>query len=246
MSVRRRFPWGKRVEEPSAAPSAAPAQSTAPPLPRPPAEPHHWLTVVVARPGPAAPVPAAGASVVVRPFPRGAARPLEPVARVTASADGSVALCLPEGRYAVSARHEGEGRAVTLTLEHAGRALLLLEALGRRAVLTVEAADAAGAPLSNAVVAVRAVPTGTQAGSATTDERGVASLQLPPGAYEVRVGETVAKTYVEADTLLRLTAEAAPDPAAPPSPSRYAMRARTATSYVAPFDVAGVRDDVWN
>jgi hypothetical protein len=166
------------------------------------------------------------------------------MARGTTNAEGTVALHLPAGRYAVSARHNGEGRAVTVTLEHAGRAVLVLETLGKRVVLTLEVSGPDGAPLPGASVEVRSAPAGTLAGRGITDERGVAALHLPPGAYEVRVGEVRARTFVETDTLLRLAAEAVPAPQA--VASRYAQKARAATSYVAPFDAQHVRDDVWN
>ncbi|GEM_PF-7088161 len=232
------MPWSREPAEPE---QVAPP---APPLPRPPAAPHHWLTVLVARPGPEGPLPVADARVVIRPFPLGAPKPGEPMARAATGPEGTVALLLPAGRYAVSARHAGEGRAVTVTLEHAGRALLVLEALGKRVVLTVEVSGPDGGALPGAPVEVRSAPAGTLAARGATDERGVATLHLPPGAYEVRVGAARARTFVETDTLLRLAAEAAPAPQ--PVASRYAQKARAATSYVAPFSAEHVRDDVWN
>lgn len=230
------------------APGAPPAPAPVlPPLPRPQGIAHHWLTVVVARPGPAAPVPVAGARVTVRAFPRGAPRPGDPVARGTTGADGSVALQLPAGRYAVSAQHGGEARVVTVTLEHGGRALLLLEAPGRRVTLTVEAFTPDGRPLPHAVVDVRTSPAGTPAARGHADERGVLSLPLPPGAYEVRVGDASARTYLEADTRLRLTAEPAPaDARQPPPVTPYAQRARAAATHVAPLDPSSVRHETWN
>lgn len=230
---------GRREAEVEEIPSPAP-------LPRAPTLAHHWLTVAVGRPGPHAPIPVAGARVAVRWFPRGEARPLDVVARGTTGPDGTIALQLPEGRYAVSAREGGEGKAVTITLEHAGRATLLLESLARRAVLTVEVTDLAGEPLADAAVDVRTHPTGAPAARSVTDDDGVAQLPLPPGAYEVRVGDAVAKTYLEADTVLRLSATQAPGAAAPAPPSRYAQRVRAATGIVAHLDTAQVRDEIWN
>lgn len=241
---RRGLPWSRPSDDESAAPSRSPPVAAA--LPRPPLVEHHWLTVAVVRPGPAAPLPVPEARVVVRPFPRGTARPGEPVARGSTGADGAVALSLPAGRYAVSATHGGEGRAVTITLEHAGRATLVLEGLGRRVVLTVEVSGAEGEPLAGATVDVRTVPGGAHAARGMTDERGVAAIHVPQGAYEVRVGDTAAKTYVEADTLLRLTAEASRAQPAAPAMSRYAQRVRAATSQVAPLDLSNVREEVWN
>lgn len=242
---RARLPWS-RDKDPQPEASPAPTARPAPPLARPaPAAPtHHWLTLLVARPGPEGPLPVPGAKVVVRPYPRGAANPGEPMARTATGPDGTIALHLPAGRYAVSARHQGDGRAVTITLEHAGRAMLLLEALGKRVTLTVEASGIDAGALVGAAVEVRATPAGTLAARGVTDERGIAALHLPPGAYEVRIGATRVKTYLETDTLLRVAAEAAPAPG--PIQSKYAQRARAATSYVAPFDAEHVRDDVWN
>jgi hypothetical protein len=192
-------------------------------------------------------VPVAGARVVVRSFPRGSARPGEPVGRATTAADGSVALLLPAGRYAVAAAHEDESRAVTITLEHAGRAMLALESRGRRVVLTVEVALSDGRAVENGCVDVLTVPGGALAARGSTDAEGIAALSLPPGAYEVRVGDAAAKTYIEADTLLRVTADAAPRAlAAPAAVTRYHQRVRAATGYAAPFDVAHLRDDIWN
>ena len=235
-----RLPWRK------AEPAASEAAGQTLPLPRPPTVEHHWLTLVVARPAPAGPVPVAGARVVVRAYPRGAPRPTEPVARGTAGPDGTVTLHLPAGRYAVSASHDDEARGVTITLEHAGRAMILLEGLGRRVVLTAEVTGPDGSALGGARVEVRTTPARALAAEGHTDERGVASLLLPPGAYEVRVGETLAKTYVEADTLLRLSADAPRIDAPAVATSRYAQKARQAVAYVAPFDLACLRDDQLN
>ena len=231
-----RLPWRKREE----------AVAEIAPLPRPIAVEHHWLTLLVARPAPAGPVPVPGARVIVRPWPRGAARPADPVARGSAGADGTVALSLPAGRYAVTATDGEEARAVTVTLEHAGRAVVLLESVGRRVVLTAEVRSPADGPLVGAPVEVRSSPGGALAAEGTTDERGVVNLLVPTGAYEVRVGTTVAKTYVEADTILRLSAEAPRVEAPPVRVSKYAQRARLAVAYVSPFDVQCVRDDMLN
>lgn len=226
--------------------------------PEPPAEPvplvarpraiaHHWLTVAVVRPGPESSVPVAGARVVIRPFFRGAARPEDPVARGATAADGTFAASLPAGRYAVYAQHEGESKAVTVSLEHAGRATLVLESAARRAALEVIVTGLDGAPLAHAGVDVRAVPTLAQVARAVTDAAGSARLALPPGAYEVRVGGASARTFVEADTTIRLAADPAyAEPVAEAPMSRYAQKARAATSVVAPLDPAAVRPDVWN
>lgn len=224
-------------------PAAATCQPT---FPRPQAVPHHWLSVLVARPGPHDPVPVPDARVVVRPFPTGATRPGEVVARGTTGPDGTVSLLLPEGRYAVAARDGEDGRNATITLEHAGRALLLLESLGKRVVLTIEASTFDGRILADAAVDVRTVPTGSVAARSVTDADGVCNLKLPPGAYEVRIGATAAKTYVETDTLLRVSADpAGVTPEAPPD-TKYAQRIRAATNYVATYDVEAVREDLWN
>jgi hypothetical protein len=223
-------------------------RGAAPALPRPPTLPveHHWLTVQIARPGPHEPIPVAGARVLVRPYPRGATRPGEVVARGATAADGSLSLLLPAGRYAVAARHEDDGKYVTITLEHAGRAMLVLESLGKRVTLTVEASTLDGRPAPNAAVEARAVPAGAIAARGLTDEDGVATLLLPPGAYEVRTGATVAKTYLETDTLLRLTATEGAPPPDSEAATRYQQKVRTATNYAAPYDVAAVREDLWN
>jgi hypothetical protein len=169
------------------------------------------------------------------------------VARGATGPDGSLALSLPAGRYAVYAQHEGEGKAVTVTLEHAGRASIMLESLGRRVTLSCEVAGQDGLPLSEATVDVRTVPAGTHAAREITNEDGIAEISLPPGAYEVRVGETVTRTYIEADTILRLTAETRPaDALASPPVSRYAQRARAATSVIAPLDSGSIREETWN
>ncbi|HET6403460.1 MAG TPA: hypothetical protein VFH78_02335, partial [Candidatus Thermoplasmatota archaeon] len=170
----------------------------------------------------------------------------EPVARGATSDDGTFAALLPAGRYAVYAQHEAEGKAVTVTLEHGGRALLVLESLTRRATLTVEARGLDGMPLSRARVEVRALPSGAVATSLDTDDDGVAQATLPHGPYEVRVGEAVTRTYLEADTLVRVVAEEPPPAEALPPMSRYAQNARAATAVVAPLEHARVRDEVWN
>lgn len=264
MPGRLRIPWiGKRGEsasdaEPEAAPVAPPAapQRPAPPLARPADPPHHWLTVLVARHGPVGLVPAPGARVVVRPFPRGATEPGEPVGRGTASADGTLALLLPPGRYAVAAAHQGDGRSVTVTLEHAGRATIVLESLARRVRLTVEASGPDGFALTRAPIEIRSAAGGALVQHGATDDVGIATLHVPPGAYEVIVGGARVRTYVEADTRLRVATDLAPDqpatPAAdaqalPPTPaSPYAQKVRAATTYAAPFHVSNVRDDGWN
>ncbi|MEA3202130.1 MAG: hypothetical protein QOE90_3558 [Thermoplasmata archaeon] len=247
MAGRRvRLPWSRRGDDVAAEPADAPVARAAGPLPRPEPKgaPHHWLTLVVARPGPEGPLPVPDARLVIRPYPRGAPKPGEAMARATTGPEGTASLHLPAGRYAISARHGSDGRAVTVTLEHAGRALLLLEALGKRIALTLEISGMDGGALPGAAVEVRASPAGALAARGLTDERGVATLHLPPGAYEVRVGETRVRTYVETDTLLRLAAEAVPAPQS--VQTRYAQKARAATSYVAPFNAEHVRDDVWN
>ena len=236
----------RRKEEPSA-PSAPDAPPLPPPLPRAPSVAHHWLTIVVVRPVPGSAVPAAGARVVVRPFFRGQSRPEEPVARGTTAPDGAFSVSLPAGRYAIYAQHEGEAKAVTVTLEHAGRATLALESVARRAKLEVHVTGFDGAPLADATVDVRAVPTLAEAARAATGSDGIARLLLPPGAYEVRVGGASARTFVEADTTIRLAAEPSlPERTLEPPMSRYAQKARAATSVVAPIDVESVRAEVWN
>lgn len=233
---------GRRKEATAPAP-----EHSATPLPRAPAVQHHWLTLAVVRSGPSTPIPVAGARVVVRPFPRGAARPEEPVARGSTGADGSFSASLPPGRYAVYAQHESEGKAVTITLEHAGRAQLVLESLARRATLCVEVHGLDGLPLAEARVEIRSLPGGTHVAHAVADNDGVARITLPPGAYEVHLGGTVTRTYLEADTVVRVTAEpAAHETAAPPPVSRYAQRARAATAVVAPLDASQLRDEQWN
>lgn len=243
-TLRRGLRLGRSKEADAVAP-----QPAAPPLslPRAPTVAHHWLTIAVVRPGPAAPIPVAGARVVVRPFPRGASRPEEPVARGSTSADGSFAASLPPGRYAVYAQHEGEGKAVNVTLEHAGRATLALDSLGRRVKLTVEVNGLDGCPLPDAAIEIRTVPAGTQAARAVTDLDGAAETALPPGAYEVHVGGVVARTFVEADTIVRVTAAPMPLKLAPTPPvSKYAQRARAATATVAPLDAGSVREETFN
>lgn len=228
-------------------PADAPRHVGTAPLPRAPSVQHHWLTIAVVRPGPAAPLPVPHARVVVRPFPRGAPRPEEPVARGATSADGTFAASLPAGRYAVYAQHEGEGKAVTVTLEHAGRATLVLESLGRRVVLSVEVNTREGEPLPDTPVEVRTVPAGTHAARATTNEDGVAEITLPPGAYEVRVGANVTRTYIEADTILRVTSTPGTLVEIPAPPvSKYAQKARAATATVAQLDMSATREETWN
>lgn len=247
MAGLRSFRWSRRSAQTSTDRAQETAAPLPEPLPRPPMVEHHWLTLAVVRSGPAGAIPVPAARVVVRPFLRGSPRPEEPVARGSTAADGTFAVSLPAGRYAVYAQHEGEGKAVTVTLEHAGRATLVLESLSRRATLTVEASGMDGHPLAHAVVEVRALPSNMLAARAGTDAHGAARLVLPPGAYEVRVGDAVARTYVEADTLLRLAATEAPREAGPaPAVSKYAQKARAATAHVAPLDPTGVRDESWN
>lgn len=239
---------GRRSEAP-------PAEAQPPELPTTPGRPltthrhgvvaHHWLSLLVARPSPAEPIPVPGARITVRPYPRGAPRPEAPLARGATAPDGTAAFLLPPGRYAVTARLGDEGRSVTITLEHAGRATLLLDAIGRRVTLQIEASAHDGSPLADTSVEARAIHGGAIAARATTDADGIAELLVPPGAYEVRVGGTVTKTYLETDTLLRLTTDA-PRALALPRVTRYAQRAREATSYAAPFEIARIRDDVHN
>lgn len=230
---------GREAQASEAEPAPTPAAPRAPPVA------HHWLTLAVMRPGPHAPLPVAGARVSVRAFPRGAARPGDVVARATTGTDGNASLLLPQGRYAVTARDGDDAKAVTITLEHAGRAQLLLESAVRRAVLSVELTDVTGGPLADAQVEVRAVPGGQTAGRAVTDADGVAAIPLPPGAYEILAGSSSARTFLDADTTLRLCAATSPAPAALP-PTRYAQRARAATAVVAPLDTERLREDTWN
>lgn len=237
----------RRPKSGSAPAPTEPAATPLAPIARAPTVAHHWLTVLVARPGPHEPVPAAGARVVVRPFPLGETRPGEPVARGTTALDGTVSLSLPAGRYAIAAAHEGDGKAVTVTLEHAGRAVLVLEAVGRRVVLCIEATRADGRNLPEASVEARSLPSGAVAARGVTDERGVVSLLVPPGSYEIRVGTSApTRTFVEADTTLRVTAEAAVEPATAAAVNAYQSRVRQATTYSARFDPEGVRDAFLN
>jgi hypothetical protein len=247
MAARRGFlpRWSGRSAAGQPVDGAVASSTELAPIPRAPSTTHHWLTLLVARPGPHEPVPVPFARVTVRAFPRGAERPGDVVARGTTRSDGTIELQLPGGRYAVSARAGEDGRHVTITLEHPGRALLLLENMSRRIVLTIEASRLDGRPLVEAALEVRSSPAGSVAARGVTDERGIVSLNLPPGAYEVRVGETVVRTYAEADTLLRLTAENV-GPAAGPAASKYAQKVRSATTYVATYDVGSVREDIYN
>lgn len=229
-----------------AAPAAPPAPAAAP-LPRPPAVTHHWLAIHVLRPGPAAAVPVGGARITVRPYFRGAMRPEEPVARGTSAPDGTFAVSLPAGRYAIYAQAEGEGKAVTVALHHPGRATLMLESLARRATLEVVVTGLDGAPLAEATVDLRVVPTLVQVARMQTDSEGRARIALPPGAYEVRVNGASARTFLEADTTLRIASEPLEPAELAPAPiSRYAQKARAATTVVAPLDAGTVRDEVWN
>jgi hypothetical protein len=174
-------------------------------------------------------------------------RPEEPVARGTTAPDGTFSCSLPAGRYAIYAQVDGEGKAVTVALHHAGRATLVLESLARRAKLEVHVTGIEGTPLANATLDIRAVPTLAQVARLATDAQGCARIALPPGAYEVRVGGTSARTFLEVDTTLRLAAEPLEQADLAPAPvSRYAQRARAATSVVAPLDGGAVRDEVWN
>lgn len=224
--------------------AAGDSEREPPPRPLAPPVPHHWLSLAVYRPGAHAPLPVAAARVIVRAFPRGEARPGDVVARGTAGADGNVSLLLPEGRYCVLARDGDETKAVTITLEHAGRATIVLEHAIRRAMLTIEVTDVTGHPLADATVDVRTVPGGQPAARGVTDADGVAAIPLPQGAYEIQAGATTARTYLDADTVLRLCA-AASAPIAPPL-TRYAQKARAATAMVAPLDVERLREEVWN
>lgn len=264
MAGRPRLPWSrKREEQPQpaqAAPSPLPAPAAAAmrpvaPIPRAPdTRAHHWLALLVARHGPAGPVPVPGARVIVRAFPRGATRPGAPVGRGTTNAEGTLTLLLPEGRYAVSATSDGDARIVTVTLEHAGRATLVLESLQARVMLRIEATRSDGEPLAQARVEVRAAAGNALVVDGTTDEAGHLSVTVPRGAYEVRAGAARVRTYVEAATTLRITADddapaGASGSDARPAPSQlspYAQRIRHATHYAAPYQVHNVRDEGWN
>lgn len=255
MVGRPKLPWGRKEATPGAdAPQAVPSGPAsspprAPPLAREVSPAHHWLSVVVARHGPAGPVPVAGARIVVRPYPRGATSPGDPVGRGTTSAEGSLALLLPPGRYAVAATHDGDSRVVTVRLEHAGRAVLVLESRARRVALRLEVARPDGFALGHAPVEVRTVTGGALVERGETDETGIASLHIPAGAYVVHVGDARVRTYVEADTVLRIAADAAPEArlaSGGPTAHPYAQRVRAATQYAAPFDLAAVRDEGWN
>ncbi len=133
-------------------------------------------------------------------------------------------------------------------LLHPGTATLLLEANTQRVTIHVEASREDGSVLAEAAVEARALPSGARVARGVTDERGLVALEVPPGSYEVHLGRVVVKTFVETDTLLRLTAEA---PAAAqayeaPTLSRYSQRARQAVAYVAELRLEHVRDDALN
>ncbi len=214
-------------------------------LPRAPHVEHHWLTVHVARPSPNRNVPIQGARVSVRRLHQADDAPDEPVAKGITNPDGTTAFHLPAGRYTVNARHGADARAVTVTLEHAGRATLLLNAPQRAVTLTITASQEDGAPLANATVAIHTEGTNTPVVQTATDERGIAEIEIAPGSYTVKVGTSTVRTFAETDTLLHVTARAVTAPTARPL-SRYAQRARQAVSYAAPLDLHHLREDMWN
>ena len=209
------LPWLRRKEPaPAATPPAAPPPPPrpAPPLARPQAKVRHeWLTVTVARATPRGPIPLSDARVVVRPWPLGDARPGDPLARATTGPNGAATLLLPTGRYAVSATHGGQTKAVALTLDHAGRAHVLLDSAARLAALAVD-----GAP-PGAEVQARDARDGGLRAALRADDHGFALLPLPPGTYDVAAldasGEPVsaARVTLLADTRLHLPAGRAPD-----------------------------------
>lgn len=225
----------------SVEPAARAAERT---FPRPARIAHHWLTVTVQRAGPAHETPIVGARVVVRAHPLGELRPGEPVARGITRADGTAAFLLPPGRYSVAARESGGVRAATVVLDRAGGVTLALEDLHQRVGLHVQVDRTDLGAVVRARVEVRSLPTERLVAEAVTDAHGVADFTLPPGAYEVRVGEAKARTFLEANTVLRLAADRARQPRR--QPSAYSMQARQAVNYVQRFELGALRDDGWN
>lgn len=198
------LPWLRRKDAPAppvADPPPAPPQAPpAPPLARPaPRVRHEWLTITVARANPQGPVPLAHARVVVRPWPAGQPKPSEPLARTATGSEGNAALLLPTGRYAIAASHGGAAKAVTLTLDHAGRAFILLEGPARLAALAVEGAT----PLCE--VEVRDSEGGLHA-RARADEHGFILFPLLPGTYDVTAAGATARVRLDEDARVRLPA----------------------------------------
>lgn len=193
-----RLLWSRRSGEPASRPEPdAPA-----PLARRAAPAHLRLTVLVANRPTGAALPGA----------RLAVRPLEPLrdwpegreARAVARADGTAALLLPRGRYAVRIEHERLRKCITLTLERDGRATIWLDAPTVRAHLVVDARRADGSPLARAPVEVRAARADALLALPLTDEAGAASLWLAPGDYDLRVGAVLRRVRLRADGVVRL------------------------------------------
>ena len=214
-SPRLALPWLRRREKaPFPAPAATPAapvppERDAPPFPRPvPLLRHEWLDVTVARATLLGPLPVPRAKVVVRAWPRGEEHPRETVARAFADAEGAISFHLPVGRYALTALHGEEARTVAVTVEHAGRATVILEDAPRLRLRTlrVEVADAAGAPLPHAEVEAHPLDRAGEPARTSTDAAGVAFLALAPGAYEVRAAGRAARVHLQGDLRLRLAA----------------------------------------
>lgn len=233
----------RRIASPPPAPEALPS---APPQERlrPPSLRHHWLTISVSHPGPTRSIPAPGARVVVRAYSDDRSRAGPPVARGVTRADGAVAFLLPPGRYFVVARDGGSARAATIEVDRPGHASLLLEEFGRRVELIIEAVHDDGQPLMDAAVDIRLDHNGAEVMTALTDEHGVATFDLRPGAYRIQVGEATARTFLDADTRLRIHG-ASPKP---PTrlPTTYQLQARQAVNYVQEFELARLRDEGWN
>jgi hypothetical protein len=142
---------------------------------------------------------------VVHAWPRGEARPLDPVARAFTDPEGAVSFHLPVGRYALTATREGESRTVAVTVERAGRATVLLEEAPHTLLRTlrVEVVDVDGRPLPAEDVEA-APPDGSPAHRARTDGQGLAPLVLAPGLYDVRAAGRAVRVQVEHDARLRV------------------------------------------
>ena len=196
----------------AARPSPADASASAPPgrpFPRPaPVLRHEWLDVAVARATLLGPLPVGRTRVVVRAWPPGEPRPLDAVARAFTDAEGLVSFHLPAGRYALTATQGEDAKTVAVTVEHAGRATIVLEEAPRLRLrtLVVEVVDSEGRPVAGVEVeAASLAPEGPSCRS-RTDERGLAPLALLPGAYEVRAAGRAARVQVHGDARLRLAA----------------------------------------
>lgn len=114
----------------------------------------------------------------------------------------------------------------------------------RRVRLVVEASREDGSVLADARVSIRHGGDGRVVAEEGTDERGIAEVFLPPGSFEIFVGEAKVRTFLDVDTLVRVVAENRLPP--PPAPSRYQLQARQALGYVQDFEPGRLRDDGWN